>query len=170
MGELLPKIASKTKVVRKHQHWFHAPDSASNYAVGEFPIYLIQTEDGVFYGLPSIDGDSVKVAEHTRGTVVTTSPSDASIDPDPEDTARVKKFLSQHLPGVTGDPIRHAPCFYTMTEDEHFIVGEHPEQRGLFLAAGLSGHGFKFTSVLGSGLADLVIDEQTDVPIGFLSP
>jgi glycine/D-amino acid oxidase-like deaminating enzyme len=36
-------------------------------------------------------------------------------------------------------------------------------------AAGLSGHGFKFTPVLGEALADLALDGQSSLPIGFLS-
>ena len=36
------------------------------------------------------------------------------------------------------------------------------------LAAGLSGHGFKFTSALGKILAQLVLDGHTPLPIEFL--
>ena len=36
-------------------------------------------------------------------------------------------------------------------------------------AAGLSGHGFKFTSVLGEALADLALNGRTELPIGFLN-
>ncbi len=43
------------------------------------------------------------------------------------------------------------------------VVADHLD------VAGLSGHGFKFTCVLGEALADLVCDGRTDLPIGFLS-
>jgi glycine/D-amino acid oxidase-like deaminating enzyme len=58
---------------------------------------------------------------------------------------------------------------YTMTPDEHFIVDRYPDQPHACFAAGLSGHGFKFTSVLGEALADLATQGPTELPIRFLS-
>jgi glycine/D-amino acid oxidase-like deaminating enzyme len=58
---------------------------------------------------------------------------------------------------------------YTMTPDEHFVVDLHPVDKRIAIAAGLSGHGFKLTPVIGEALADLVTQGQTDLPIGFLS-
>jgi glycine/D-amino acid oxidase-like deaminating enzyme len=38
----------------------------------------------------------------------------------------------------------------------------------VFFAAGLSGHGFRFTPVLGEVLADLALEGRTDLPYRFL--
>ena len=75
----------------------------------------------------------------------------------------------QHLPGVTTRVLTYAVCFYPMSPDDHFLIGLHPEHREVAFAAGLSGHGFKFTSVLGEALADLALDGRARVPIDFLS-
>jgi glycine/D-amino acid oxidase-like deaminating enzyme len=56
-----------------------------------------------------------------------------------------------------------------MSPDEHFIVDRHPQYEAVVFAAGLSGHGFKFTSVLGEVLTDLSLDGKTNLPIGFLN-
>ena len=48
------------------------------------------------------------------------------------------------------------------------MIDRHPEHGQVVFAAGLSGHGFKFTSVLGSILADLAIAGETSLPIEFL--
>jgi glycine/D-amino acid oxidase-like deaminating enzyme len=56
-----------------------------------------------------------------------------------------------------------------MSPDEHFIVDRHPEHPHVVFAAGLSGHGFKFTPVLGQALAELALDGSTALPIGFLA-
>jgi sarcosine oxidase len=56
-----------------------------------------------------------------------------------------------------------------MSPDEHFIVDCLPDQPNICIAAGLSGHGFKFTPVLGRALADLALDGSPDLPIDFLS-
>jgi glycine/D-amino acid oxidase-like deaminating enzyme len=55
-----------------------------------------------------------------------------------------------------------------MSPDEHFIVDCHPEHSHVCFAAGLSGHGFKFTSVLGEILAELAIRGTTELPTEFL--
>jgi N-methyl-L-tryptophan oxidase len=55
-----------------------------------------------------------------------------------------------------------------MTPDEHFIVGTLPDHHLVYLIAGLSGHGFKFTSVLGELAAQFVADETPNVNLDFL--
>ena len=57
---------------------------------------------------------------------------------------------------------------YTLTPDEHFIVDHHPRLPRTVVAAGLSGHGFKFAPVLGEILADLSLDGHTSWDIDFL--
>ena len=44
-----------------------------------------------------------------------------------------------------------------------------PENDDVVVAAGFSGHGFKFASVMGEILKDLVTHGKTQHPIGFLS-
>jgi sarcosine oxidase len=57
-----------------------------------------------------------------------------------------------------------------MTPDHHFLLGLHPDHPQVALAAGFSGHGFKFASVVGAVLADLVTAGHTPLPIDFLAP
>ncbi|HEY8838412.1 MAG TPA: N-methyltryptophan oxidase, partial [Dehalococcoidia bacterium] len=54
---------------------------------------------------------------------------------------------------------------YTNTPDEHFAIGVHPTLPQVSIAAGFSGHGFKFASVAGEVMADLATDGQTRHPI-----
>jgi sarcosine oxidase len=58
---------------------------------------------------------------------------------------------------------------YTMTPDQHFIVGLHPSHTQVAIAGGFSGHGFKFVPVIGEILADLTLRGKTAHPINFLS-
>jgi glycine/D-amino acid oxidase-like deaminating enzyme len=77
----------------------------------------------------------------------------------------VRCFLRNHLPGADG-PIRKASvCIYTLTPDRHFLIDLHPEHPQIVFAAGFSGHGFKFASVVGEILADLAEHGRTDQPI-----
>jgi sarcosine oxidase len=59
---------------------------------------------------------------------------------------------------------------YTNTPDEHFVLGLHPAHPNVVVAAGFSGHGFKFVPVIGEILADLAIDGGTQYDIGLFDP
>jgi len=166
--QMLADLGVPLVVRRKHLYWFPTTDSSYHQSTG-CPTYLYELPHGVYYGFPQIDALGVKVAEHSGGDTIT----DPTNDPRPfdaADLARVEAFLSENLPGV-GRPMQHrSVCFYTMSPDEHFLVDRHPHYQNVAFAAGLSGHGFKFTSVLGEVLADLALSGQTNLPIGFLSP
>jgi glycine/D-amino acid oxidase-like deaminating enzyme len=56
-----------------------------------------------------------------------------------------------------------------MTPDEHFIIDAHPEYPHVSLAAGFSGHGFKFSSVVGEILSDLAMMRETSSDIALFS-
>jgi sarcosine oxidase len=58
---------------------------------------------------------------------------------------------------------------YTMTPDKHFIVDRHPEYAQVAIACGFSGHGFKFSNVIGEVLANLVLNGKTAHDTRFLS-
>ena len=156
------------EVRRKHIHWY--PSSRPELSVDRgCPTFYFETGVGDFYGFPDIDGRGVKVGEHSGGAIVQDPLADDR-SAEPADQARIEDFLTKHMPGV-GRPVRdHAVCYYTMSPDSHFLVGAHPDHPNVAFAAGLSGHGFKFTPVLGEILADLVMDGSTKLPIGFLSP
>jgi sarcosine oxidase len=50
---------------------------------------------------------------------------------------------------------------YTNTPDEHFIIDLLPSCPQVSVAAGFSGHGFKFASVIGEIMADLAQHRET---------
>lgn len=132
------------------------------------PTFLYELPHGVFYGFPAINADGLKCGEHSGGELVT-APLNDSRELDERDHSRVSEFVRNFLPGVEPTVNSHSVCFYTMSPDEHFVVDRHPEHPQVCFAAGLSGHGFKFTSVLGEVLADWTLTGQTTQPVGFLS-
>jgi glycine/D-amino acid oxidase-like deaminating enzyme len=52
-----------------------------------------------------------------------------------------------------------------MTPDEHFILDLHPKNADVVIAAGFSGHGFKFAPVVGEIMADLCLKGTTSQPV-----
>ena len=151
---------------RKPQYWYQSSDNSFEVGAG-CPAFLYELPDGIFYGLPQLDGRGVKVARHTGGPLVA-DPSHLDRDIDPADHRAVEEFIEQCLPRLSRTLLVHSVCMYTLTPDEHFIVDRHPCWPQVALAAGLSGHGFKFTPVLGQALAELCLEGTSTLPIEFL--
>ena len=154
------------QVVRKPVFWFNARPQF-DVAAGT-PTFFFETAAGQFYGFPRIDGRTLKVAEHTGGDAVA-NPLAVDRTQQPDDLTRLGRFLRDHLPGIGPVPDRHAVCMYTKTPDSHFCIDRHPRWSNVAVGAGFSGHGFKFTTVLGEALADLALDGKTTLPVEFLS-
>ncbi len=165
-GELLARLNIQLRVLRKHLHWYAIHEGLYREDQG-CPTFFYEIPQGFYYGFPQIDARGMKVAEHHGGEPVA-DPLTVDRAVDLEERRRVERFLQSNLPGVSLEPHGHCVCMYTMSPDEHFIVDRHPEYEQVFFAAGLSGHGFKFTAVLGEVLADLAIQGHTSLPIGFL--
>lgn len=165
---LLAGIGVPLEVRRKPLLWYASTNPAHRVENG-MPAFLFEAPEGIIYGFPQIDAAGVKIAEHTGGQVVD-DPLEVRRETDAADRDPVEAFARRYLPGVTTDLRKSAVCMYTMTPDEHFLVDIHPEEPRVAFAAGLSGHGFKFTAVLGEVLADLVERGETGLPVGFLSP
>jgi monomeric sarcosine oxidase len=163
---LLAGLDISLRVVRKHLHWYACDQPLYHHDQG-CPVFFYETDDSYFYGFPRMDPRGVKVAEHSGGTEIQNPLSDDK-SVEPTDRERIERFLAQCLPGVSRQATDHAVCYYTRSPDEHFIVDRHPQYDRVCFAAGLSGHGFKFTNVLGEALADLACEGTTSLPIEFL--
>jgi glycine/D-amino acid oxidase-like deaminating enzyme len=114
-----------------------------------------------------VDAWGVKLANHAGGQVID-DPLTAARTLDPDDLRLVERFIGEFMPGMTLTHRRHAACFYTTTPDSHFVIDRHPRSDRVVFAAGLSGHGFKFASVLGEILATWSLDGGPSTPVDFL--
>jgi len=157
---LLADIGVPLQAHRVVQMWFEAPTDP------RFPCFAFDLERGFFYGFPRKDG-RVKVAEHAARDPVD-SPEQARREVSDDEARRVEGFVRDHLPGLRTPRATARTCLYTMTPDEHFVVDLHPRHPGVAIAAGMSGHGFKFASVIGEVLADLALEGRTRHDISFL--
>ena len=150
-------------VRRQVLSWHNTADDAL-FHKDRFPVYRAQTPEGIFYGFPVIDGNGHKVARSDSGTEIS-EPAALDRTLSSADLAECSPFLDRYLPAVTGPPRSGRVCMYTMTPDKHFILDRHPEYPNVVVAAGFSGHGFKFASVIGEIMADLATEGQTSLPI-----
>jgi glycine/D-amino acid oxidase-like deaminating enzyme len=122
------------------------------------PIALWQLTDSdrVFYTLPDF-GDGVKVAIHHEGEF--TDPDRVQRTFSAEEDGRVRELVARFLPTVAGAIRDRAVCLYTNTPDGHFLIDRHPAHPEVLIVSACSGHGFKFASVIGESVAQLVADE-----------
>jgi glycine/D-amino acid oxidase-like deaminating enzyme len=142
------------------QMWFEASPAH------EAPCFGFDLPDGFFYGFPRVGG-RVKVADHMARQPVA-RPEDVRREIDAEDTRPVEAFVRDRLPELRTPPVLAKTCLYTMTPDEHFLIDVHPRHPQVAFAAGFSGHGFKFSPVVGEILADLALEGRTRADAAFL--
>lgn len=168
---ILKPLGLNLHLRRMVQHWFEAPASLDERH--GMPCFGFDTSQGFFYGMPARDGVGLKAASHSHGTRFDDPDFMDRSEADP-DLPVLKEFLSNHLNGMPHPKsIKAKPCIYTMSADEHFIIDAWPMPDGtrsqeVFFAAGFSGHGFKFATVIGELMADLALAGDPRVPFDFL--
>lgn len=109
---------------------------------------------GGVYGLSS-GAEGVKVGFHGTGPEV--HPDRRDHRPDPAQLAALQQYVGRWLPGVDPDVAAPISCTYATTPDSTFVVDRHGP---VVVAAGFSGHGFKFVPAIGRLLADLTVGKQ----------
>ena len=161
-GRLLSRWGTQLTVMRQVMLWFGTEDDRA-FRRDVFPVWIAETPAGHFYGLPVLDGRGAKTARH-YGAPELPGPDAVDRAVTDADEQPVRQFLAAHLPAVNG-PRRHGQvCIYTLTPDRHFVIDRHPDHPNVAVAAGFSGHGFKFAPVVGEILADLAERGRTDLP------
>ena len=168
-AQLLPRSLSQhLEIRRKSLFWFDSKSSL--HRDNGFPVWLVEEPDGVFYGFPHLDDQGFKVAEHSGGQLVT-NPSIVDRNLDLQDQQRIHNFLERRIADVElGTRLNHEVCMYTVTPDEHFMLGQLHGFHDLFVGTGLSGHGFKLVPALGEILAKQVLGRNDDIRHQWLDP
>lgn len=168
-NEFVPGLPVSLSVSRRVMFWVRPTAQPSAFDRRTFPIFLWEPEQcPLFYGFPRIDqtGDP-KIAIHSGGEDCTPSTIDRSIHP--RDVAAIRSAIEFRIPALNGEISRAITCMYTMTPDKHFIIDAHPRYPQVSIAAGFSGHGFKFSSVVGEILSDLAITRHSSSEIALFS-
>lgn len=113
----------------------------------DWPSFIHHREPWI-YGLLT-PGEGVKVDEHHVGPVVD---PDARLPRRPDLERTLVRYVEEWMPGLDPTPINTTECLYTTTPDESFVL----ERVGpVVIGSPCSGHGFKFTPLIGQRLADV---------------
>lgn len=155
VGALRPLVTVERQVVM----WVQ-PRVPDLFAADRFPVFYLHGDEGSFYGFPLFGDLGVKIAKyhHLR----------QAVDPDTvdrachaEDERVIRQAIQRYFPDADGPAVSLKTCLFTNTADEHFIVDVLPQEPCVVVAAGFSGHGYKFCSVVGEILADLALQGST---------
>jgi sarcosine oxidase len=162
LGASMPTVAAE----RATLFWME-PSDADLFALGRCPIYMWDPADGdMFYGFPHVEWPGVKVARHHTGDFCDPDEVDRSITAD--DELRLRHAIEKRMPALNGRVLSGLVCLYEDSPDYHFVIDRVADHPRVVYAGGFSGHGFKFASVVGEVLADLVTTGQTTPDADFL--
>lgn len=169
--QILNQLGLPLQVQRKILTWI-TPLDGTLFQPAVFPIFAFG--DNFLYGFPDINRNGVKLAVHwTPGKPVSdpASVAEGTTD-DAAEPLRIAASLLPKLAGPMPEALRRVrqvkTCLYVNSHDGHFFLDRHPDLTGLFLAAGFSGHGFKFAPAIGEALAEMATTGGTTLSLGFL--
>lgn len=173
-GKMVPGLSSKLTVVRQVLAWMK-PKRWEEFSIDKFPCWIIQDKTGDGYGFPILPvgkfGGPVglKIALH-QGVSEPTNPDAVNRVTSAADEKIIIDFMQKFIPSGYETTLTMKTCLYTNTPDYNFIIDFVPGyDKDVAIAAGFSGHGFKFVSVIGEIMADLALEGKTAMPIEFLS-
>ncbi len=172
MGVLLPELRLPLSLERQVVCWFRDAgwgsvglrDAGSGGGAvlrpDRMPVYIWEYEAGrMFYGFPDM-GQGIKIGFHHGGRHI--RPDELRQDAGPGEIGEIQEIARTWL---AIEPVFEAAsvCMYTNTPDEDFIIDEYPGAPQILVLSPCSGHGFKFSSVVGK----IASDWATGRPVGF---
>jgi monomeric sarcosine oxidase len=155
---MLADLDLPLRVLRKTLWWFSVNDP-NRFTPERFPVFIADEGEQSVYGFPVIDQTGLKAANHTGGEPF--DPNDADRSTRPGEEMVVQQTVRRLFPGVGGQVTQSTVCLYTMTPDGHFVMDRHPEHPNVVVAAGFSGHGFKFAPAAGKHLVSLALQPDS---------
>jgi len=173
-AKMIPSLSKNLKVTRQVVAWVK-PKRWDAFELGNFPCWTIADpqKPGIYYGFPILPSAvfgapiGLKLAHHAPGIV--SDPDRVNRSTSQLDEANIMYALNKYIPDGFDAIISMKTCLYTYTPDENFILDYLPGyDKDVVVAAGFSGHGFKFASVVGEIMCDLATSGSTKEPIDFL--
>lgn len=160
-SKLVPSLRKRRLAVPERQVliWTQ-PKQPELFRVGTFPVFNMEAREAGeinrYYGMPvyGVPGFKLGKYHHRRQTV---DPDRMDRECHPEDEAVLRKAIGRYFPDANGPVMAMKTCLFTNSPDEHFVLDTHPEFPQVSIAAGFSGHGFKFASVVGEIMADFAM-------------
>ena len=166
-GPVCAALGTHLAVLPQVLTWFPIADPG-HYGSQQQQVFIRSSRVAQFYGFPSTDGWTVKVAASIYLDEVTSTARPLTWDPRHLDT--VQSWVGAFLPDLVPEPVKTVVCADGYTVDGTGLLGCAPGLDGVVVATGFSGHGFKMASSLGAAAADLIAEGTTMTDISFMDP
>lgn len=157
----MPALAGLAVPERQVLGWFRTLQPA-DFALGRFPVGIVEGRGDAagsqaVYVFPEwgIPGFKIGVYGHLHEHG---APAILSRKPNAADEALLRDAVRRYFPAADGPVLSLRTCMFTNTPDEHFVIDTLPDLPQVVVASACSGHGFKFSSVVGEVLADLATE------------
>jgi sarcosine oxidase len=179
LGLASPRLRSLAALLRPERQvvsWW-APESPgiadSRFVPSKFPVWIANVDAVNYYGFPLLEGGQagLKIGRYHHGNNPLNSEAAVSDlqgrqSVRKEDAEETRQFMGTMMRGVRttsasgansggSAALKVQTCMFTNTPDEHFILDPHPDKNfpQVSLVSACSGHGFKFTPVVGEAMA-----------------
>jgi sarcosine oxidase len=161
-SKLVPFLSRRKLAVPERQvMMWTQPRKPQHFQPASFPIFNMEAREGRalqhYYGFPvfGVPGFKIGKYHHLRENA---DPDTMDRRPHSRDEKLLRAAIQNYFPDANGPTLAMKTCLFTNSPDEHFLIGLHPKNHRAVIAAGFSGHGFKFASVVGEILADLALE------------
>lgn len=136
--------------------WFQ-PRVPELFSPDRFPVFNLENGHGRWYGFPAYGVPGFKLGRY-RHREESGRPDTFDWEAQPQDEQLLREEVARSFPEADGPVMSLRVCMFTNTPDGHFVIDQAPGHPRVLLASPCSGHGFKFASVLGEAMAQLVLD------------
>lgn len=153
---LVPALDAVAVPERQVMLWTQ-PRTPAAFDPKVFPVFNMEAEEGRFYGFPSYGGAGFKIGKYHHRRERVENPDALDRTCGAVDERVLRAGVARYFPDADGPALGMKACMFTNSPDEHFIIDVLPGFPHVAVAAGFSGHGFKFCSVVGEIMADLAL-------------
>lgn len=166
-SDILPFLNGLAVPERQVLAWLQ-PERPQLFAPERFPVFNLLVEEGRYYGFPVFGVPGFKFGKYHH---FEEAGHPSMLDPEPtwEDEEMLREFAARYFPDGAGPTMILKACMFTNSPDKHFIIDLHPDYPQVSFAAGFTGHGYKFASVIGEIMADLAERGETRHEISLFS-
>jgi sarcosine oxidase len=164
--QFLPMLQTLAQPERQTLAWLQ-PYKLENFLPDKFPVFNLVVEEGRYYGFPVFHVPGFKFGRYHHLEEMV-DPETIDREGNDADERVLRQFAERYFPDGAGATMALKVCMFTNSPDEHFIMDTHPDYPQVSFAAGFSGHGYKFCSVVGEVMADLAMHGDTRHDISLL--
>jgi len=167
-GQSIPALRHLCRPERQVMLWTE-PVRPALFSPDRFPIFILDAPSGHYYGFPNDGGLGFKIGRYGHRQQNVDDPGTLERACSPEDESVLREGIETYFPGANGQAKRMVACMFTNTPDKHLILDRHPTVPDVYIAAGFSGHGYKFCGVVGRIMAHFCLERELDCDVDFFS-